>query len=496
MKNNIKKSLKINFIITILTSLLLFITNKYFSKYIGVETLGLMRLFTQIMAYLNLADMGIGTAAAYALYKPLAQKNSEKINVIISTIDYFYKKVALLILICGLLFNLFLHKIIENESFGYLLYIYWSLYVINTTISYIYAKYPILFIANQEFEKVRLIQGSGKIIFQCMQIIFLIRTQSFLIFILIMILENIYVYIFYKKNYKKNYSIKIVNEIDKNIIKDSRNLFWHKLGAIIVFNTDYIILSKFMSLVTVGIYSSYLLVYQMVIILIEIISNVLNPIIGKFVAENKKDEIYKKWKELYLAYYYISTFIIICTYNLIVPFMKLWLGEEYILSNFTIILILINLFIQMTRGVTETFKTAFGFFEDTYTPFLEGGLNLIFSLILVQKIGLNGVIIGTLISNVGIILILKPMLVFRKCFDKNKGDYLKIFINYISLTIISIVLCQLIIKKIKNYDIKSWIDWILTASLIGLISLIIVTIVFIFEKNFRIIIKKIIKRQK
>lgn len=498
MKNKLKNELIINLFITLIISFLTFLSNKYFSEYMGVRTLGLMKLFTQIIAYLNLADMGIGVASSYALYKPLSEKNTQKINLVISTIDFFYKRIAIIILVIGLLFSLFLNKFIKNSDYGYYLYFYWILYVVNTSISYIYAKYPILFTANQEFKKVRFIQGSGKIIFQIFQIVFLIKTKSFLIFIIIMILENAYLYFLYKRHYNKNYSIKIVKQIDKNIIKDSKNLLWHKLGMVIVFNTDYIILSKFTSLVIIGIYSSYLMIYQMLITLIGIISNVLTPSIGKFVAENEIDKIYEKWKELYNIYVYISTILIICTYYLINPFMNLWLGKEYILENLSIILILINLFIQMTRGVTETFKTACGFFDDTFAPFLESGLNLFFSLILVQKIGLNGVIIGTIISNIVVILIIKPILVFKRCFNKTSVEYIKILVEYFILTIISILLGeilikQLLIKKINLSNITSWLDWIMKASILGVIIFIIVSLIFFTKKSFRKILKNMIK---
>ena len=496
MKNNLKNNLKINLIITILTSALSFVSNKYFSEYMGIETLGLMRLFTQIIAYLNLADMGIGTASTYALYKPLIEKNNQQVSVVVSTIDFFYKRIAFIILIIGLIFNIFLHFFIECGDYGKILYIYWSLYVINTSISYVYAKYPILFTANQEYQNVRLIQGSGKIIFQIFQIIFLIKTQSFLLFIVLMILENIYLFILYKKHYKKNYKIFKAKIIDKNIIKDSKNLFWHKFATVIVFNTDYIILSKYMSLITVGVYSSYLIIYQVIIVFIRVVSNVLTPSIGKFIAENPKQKIYEKWNEIYLIYFYISTFLIICTYNLILPFIKLWLGDEYVLPKITIFLILLNLFIQMIREVTEIFKTGSGFFDDTYVPFLEGVLNLICSLILVKKIGLNGVILGTLISNVAIIMILKPILVFKRCFSKTGLEYIKITIYYFFLVGISILISQPLINNIKLNNITDWNGWIITASLISLIVVVVVSIVFLINREFRIILIKILKLNK
>lgn len=136
MRDYIKKSLQINLIILLVTSLLNFLLNKYFSKYMGVETLGLMRLFTQIIAYLNLAEMGIGSASSYALYKPLSENNYGRVSVIINTMDYFYKIIGLFVLIIGLGINFMLPLILKNGVKNQEIYLYWSLYVINTAISY------------------------------------------------------------------------------------------------------------------------------------------------------------------------------------------------------------------------------------------------------------------------------------------------------------------------------------------------------------------------
>ena len=265
------------------------------------------------------------------------------------------------------------------------------------------------------------------------------------------------------------------------------------MAGVIVFNTDYIVLSKFVSLSIIGIYSSYLMIYQMLIILIGIITDALTPIMGKYVAENTKEDIYKKWNEIYIIYFYISTFLIICTYYLITPFIKLWLGEEYVLPKISVILILINLFIQMIRGVTDIFKTVSGFFDDIYAPFLEGILNLIFSLIMVQKMQLNGVIIGTLISNLVIILILKPILVFKRCFEQKGIKYLKTLMKYFSLSILSMISIDYFVSKVFKLslnNINNWIIWFYKAISVGIISLIIVTIIFILNNDFRKILNK------
>lgn len=493
MKNKLLKNIKINLYITLATGILNFLSNKYFIKYMGPETLGLMRLFTQMITYLSLVEMGMGTASTYALYKPLIEKDIKKINIVTSTIAYFYKKISFGIFCIGIVLSFSLPFFIKNDNYGNQIYIYWLLYVINTSIGYTFAKYSILFIANQEYDFVRKIQGIGKIIFQCLQIVVIIKVQSFILFIIIMMFENLYNYYFYSKHYKNYYNyIEKVPKKDKGIMTDMKNLFWHKLAGLIVHNTDYIVLSKFVSLTVVGIYSSYLMISRIILTLINIITPVLTPKIGLFVAKNNKEKVYEYWRELYGIYFFIATIFIVCTYNLIFPFIKLWLGEEFLLSKVTVICILINLYIELIRGITDSFKESCGFFDDIYSPILEGVINLVFSLILVQKFELNGVIIGTITSNIIIIALLKPILVFKRCFGKTGIDYLKSSAKLLFLSGTSIFLIQIVVNRyliIRLSNICNWISFIQNAFILGIVSFFIVIAVFILDNKFRKIIK-------
>ncbi|MBC2850933.1 oligosaccharide flippase family protein [Cetobacterium sp. 8H] len=496
MSEKISKNLQINFIITLGTGILGFVINKYFADYMGIDILGLMKLFTQMVAYLSLVDLGISSASSYALYKPLADKDISKINLIVSTIDSFYKKIASIIFVLGLLLSFSLCYFIDLESYGNKIYLYWILYVVNTSIGYLFAKYSILFTANQEYGFVRKVQGLGKLLFQCIQIICLVKIQSFIIFITIMILENVYSYYFYRRHYQKNYNyIKKIKDRDKNIIKDIRSLFWHKIGGLIVHNTDYIILSKFVSLSIVGIYSSYLMIYQIIITIVNIITPVITPKIGLFVVKNAKNDIYIYWRKLQVVYIFISTVCIICTYKLILPFVLLWLGNSFILPKVTVVLILINLFINLSKLITDSFKFSCGFFDDTHAPIIESFLNLIISLVLVQKYGLNGVIIGTVVSNILIILLLKPILVFKRCFDKNWSIYIKDLSKLILLTVMTFIVVEYTLKILGlNFEnILSWSTMVYKSFLLGIISLIIAFMIFSIDKFFRNFIIEILK---
>ena len=486
VQNKVFKEIFLNLIITVGISITLFLVNRYFAFYLGVQNLGLMKLFTQLLAYLNLAEIGLASASTYALYKPLAEKNHKQISIIINTITSLYNKIFLFILLVGLLFNPIIPFFIKDKIVDKAIYLYWSLYVISTALSYSFVKYSVLFTANQTFGFVRLIQGGSRIFCQMLQIFVIIKLQSFLIFILLLILDNIIQYIFYKTHYKKYYSYIFKTEIkDKSITKNLKNLFWHKIAGLIVFNTDLILISKFISLEIVGIYASYQMIIQMIMTVINIVLNVLKPKVGKYIAENSKENIFNYWKNLNILSLFNSILFSFCIYKLINDFIILWLGEEFILPELTVFLILINLFVQSFRGITDIFKDGSGFFDDIHLPISEAMINFILSIILVQYIGLNGVIIGTIVSNILIICIAKPILVFRRCFDKDIKDYIKIYGNYLILIMISLLSYNFILKFPSLKIVNSWLDWIVNGMIVGSITFVIVFIVFLSNKDFR-----------
>ena len=476
----------LNLIITMGISITLFLVNRYFAFYLGMQNLGLMKLFTQLLAYLNLAEIGLASASTYALYKPLAEKNYKQVSVVINTITSLYNKIFLFILLVGFLLNPIIPFFIKDKIIDKNIYLYWSLYVISTALSYSFVKYSVLFTADQKFGFVRLIQGGSKIFCQLLQILVIIKLQSFLVFTLLLILDNIIQYIFYKLYYKKYYSYIFKTEVkDRSITKNLKNLFWHKIGGLIVFNTDLILISKFISLEIVGIYASYQMIIQMIMTIINIVLNVLKPKVGKFIAENNKENVFKYWKNLNIFFLFIGIFFLICTYKLVNSFIYLWLGKNFILSRSTVILIMINLFIQCISGVVHIFKEGSGFFDDIQLPISEAVINFILSIILVQYIGLKGVIIGTIASNILIICIARPILVFKRCFNKNIKDYIKIYGNYLILVIVSLSSCNFILKFISLKIVNSWFDWIVNGVIVGSITFVTVFVIFLSNKDFR-----------
>lgn len=228
-----------------------------------------------------------------------------------------------------------------------------------------------------------------------------------------------------------------------------------------------------------------MIIYQMIITVINILTGVLTPRIGQFIAKNKKENIYIYWKKLYYGYFFIATIAISCTFKLINPFVHLWLGEQFILSQITIILILIKLFIHITRIITICFKDLSGFYEDTYSPAIESIVNLVTSIILVKNYQLNGVLIGTIIANIVVMVFLKPILVFKECFAKKIVDYLKSLSLGLVLSTISIFLSSKILDNIFLNIVLNWKKFITLSILSILVSLVVSITIFLFSASFR-----------
>lgn len=183
------------------------------------------------------------------------------------------------------------------------------------------------------------------------------------------------------------------------------------------------------------------------------------------------------------------------SFILINNFIQLWLKGNFILPNKTVALICINIFILIFRKNLDIFKEGSGFFDDIYSPILESIINLIFSIGLGIKYGLDGIIMGTIISNVTIIMGYRVVLTFKTCFDCTFKEYIKIYGEYIIYLMISLI----ILNKINNFFIKSitdWFSWIIQAIIISIITTVVITITLLPNKDFRDMIKMYVLKKK
>ncbi|HDT0732128.1 TPA: O75 family O-antigen flippase, partial [Escherichia coli] len=190
---------KVDLLITFLLVLLGFYIRTVFVSKMGSDITGVMLLFTQLTAYLNLAELGIGIAAASVLYKPLSENEYNKITYIISLLSVIYKYIFVFVLILGVVIGICIYYFIDSVKVVNGVFLYWALFVFNTSLTYSYAKYSTLLTANQRYSAVRKIQGGGKVIIIVFQILILCFTQSFILYLLVETLGIFSQYLIFKK---------------------------------------------------------------------------------------------------------------------------------------------------------------------------------------------------------------------------------------------------------------------------------------------------------
>lgn len=125
------------FIAQITAILMGFFTRVVFTHTLSEGYVGINGLFTDILNILSLSELGVGTAITYALYGPIAQKDTKKQQILMRMFRTFYRITAAVVLVAGLCLIPFLNVLMKNRpDVDHLLLIY-LLYLLNSVISYL-----------------------------------------------------------------------------------------------------------------------------------------------------------------------------------------------------------------------------------------------------------------------------------------------------------------------------------------------------------------------
>ena len=472
--NSIKNAITavISNVVTILIGI---VSQAIFIKTLGAEYLGINGLFTNIVSMLGIVELGIGSAIIYNLYEPIAKDDKEKIKSLTNFYKKSYRVIAVIVFIIGMMIIPFLKNIVGDISIDINIEFIYSLFIIDVVASYLLTYKRSILYANQKTYITNIVHIGYLIVMNMLQIFILLITKSFVAYLIIKIicrvLENIVITIIANRKYpyiKEKNVKKIDKKTTKDIIKKVKGLIFHKVGSFVVLGTDNIIISKFLGVVTVGLYSNYNMIIQAVSNLFLQVFDSLTASVGNLLVENnckKSYEIYKNMLMMNSILFTFATTEIIC---LIEPFIKVWIGEQYILSKVVLIILMVNFYIQGMRKTCLVFKMAAGIFhEDRYFPIIESIINIIVSVILVKIIGLPGVFLGTIVSTLPVILISYPKYVYIPLFHKSFWNYVKENAYYYILAFITVSIAMIVTSyiNINNLIVKLIVNAI-TSSII------------------------------
>lgn len=457
---NSAKNLLAGISISVVMTLLGFITRKIFVDTIGVEYLGLNGLLQNILGIMTLLEGGFATSVIYNMYKPLAEDNKVEILGLLQLYKKVYRYIALGISIFGLCLYPFLEFFIEDSSDLDYLGIVYFIFLFNSIIQYFTAYKWSLINASQQNYKLATINLSYQIILSITKIAILYITKNYILFLIVESICNIGLNIAVVRKANKLFpyivnapKYKVSPSVKKNIITNMKALFLHSLGGYFMHSTDNIVMSAYLGVGIVGLYSNYTLLTSTIKSFTSQILNSFSESVGNLIASESRDHSYKVFKTIYFVNFLTVSIPVIVLAVTAQPFLNWWLGEQYVLSNMVLALILLNFYIDGMRTTILTFKSKAGIFtKDKFTPLLQGLINLILSLLFVRYWGLNGVLIATSISIIAISFWQWPRLIYRYVFHVKLKEFFYHYFFYFAAFIISLITSLVLASLFNSFD--------------------------------------------
>lgn len=464
-----------------------FVNRTVFINMLGNDYLSVNGLYSNIINALSFVELGFGTALIYMLYKPVADNDKKKTQMIIKFYKKTYSLIGSIMFILGILVIPFMKYIIkdapnipENLNFIYILFL------VSTCIGYFFAHNTAIINANQKNYLISLYNQLGKFIQVIIQIILLIITKNYVIYLLIQILmtliSNILISIKARKLYPYVYEKNIpdLDKKDKDIIKDKvKSLILYRIGPSILNGSDNLILSACVGLSYVGIYSNYYLITNYLNLFLNQITSSLETSIGNLNASNEVEhKEFVFYKILYLCFIIYGS-ISILLMSSINDFIRIWLGEEYLFSTFIVFTIVLYNYANGMHFACCSYRTTAALFDKSkYVPVYEAALNIGISIILAKYLGVAGVFLGTTISKFLTFSWTDPVIIYKYLFkNKNIHKYFKKYFYYLFITLLIGGLATYISSLIV---VNNYLTWFIKSSIIGILVILLI-ILFTFK---------------
>ena len=483
-----------------------FVSRKVFLDHLGTDVLGLNTTATSLLQFLNLAELGVGAAITFTLYKPLAENDYKTINEIVSVQGWLYRNIAVFVIIGSCILMCFFPWIFSKmelplwyayASFGVLLF--------SSLLSYFVNYRQIVLTANQQEYK---IQGSYRVallIKILCQILCLSYFNNGYVWWLVLeaafaIIASLWLNLVIKKSCPYlNTTVskgKELNEKFPVIITKIKQFFFHKIASFVLTQTSPLIIYAYTTLALVAIYGNYMIIVHGIISLLNAIFNGMAASVGNLVSENNKDRIIKVFSELFTSRFLIVTTLSFGIFTLANPFIVYWIGAEYQLSKTTLALIVFTFYLNTQRSVVDSFINAYGLFKDVWAPVVEAVLNIGCSILLGYYYGLNGILTGVIVSLVIIVFLWKPYFLFTNALKYPVIWYAKLYAKHIISFAIVFLLVNVILQ-FTNLDPESSVKNFVLYGFISIVSYIclLTMLLLAIEPGMKRFIHRFIKKR-
>ena len=433
-----------------------FINRTVFVNILGVTYLGLSSYLMSLISILSLAELGIAEAMSYALYGPLAREERGKIKAFMVLFKKLYVMIGIAIFIFGAILSLFLPYMIKEYTINSELYWIYFIFVFNSASGYFFSYKRTLLYVDQRNYVINLVNFVLNTLRVFLQIGVIVFTKNFIFYLLIETVLNIIgnVLISYMVDrlysYLNNEEVSPINKEEKD--KFIRNIKGNTLGSIgakVVFQTDSILMAKFISLSAIGIYGNYTYVLGFVSMLINTVMGSITSSVGNLIHS---DDTTTEAKSNFLKKYQFIAFSLIYFASMgylffVHPFMTIWLGDDFSFSRWIEIVIVINFFLTSDRQPNLTLISIYGLsYEQNKKVIAEILLNIILSLyfLVILDLGVAGILLGTICSTLLTCIWYEPYSVFKYGLKASSTEYFKTMLQHFIVAGLSILFISLL----------------------------------------------------
>lgn len=435
------------------------LTRRLLIQYIGNETNGLNSLYVSLAGFLAVAELGVGSAITFCMYRPIVEGDNEKVSALYHLFTRSYLIIGGIILAAGCALMPFLPYLAKDyETLEINLYLTFGLMLLSTVLSYMFGAKTSLINAYKNDYITTTIHSVGILIMDGLQVIVILLTKSFVGYLLCQIISILLQWLFTEMIARKRYGTilrgrgKIDKETRNQLINNIKAMFMHRIGALLVNSADSLIISAFIGVVILGKFSNYTTIAKSMIALLELLFTPLTSIIGHLYARNDIEEVRRYYNFFYGINYIIGVIFFLGYYGIIDNVVTLCFGPGLEMSKAVSFVITLNYFIQFMRKATLLFRDATGtFYFDRWKPLIEGLANVILSILFVnlfiRRFGSDfavvGVIAATIITNLTISHVVEPYVLHKYALKISvRKFYIKNYFYILCFTIALIILSR------------------------------------------------------
>lgn len=443
--------------------LLTFIGRRFFIQYIGVEYLGINGLFSNILTLLSMADLGLGTAMNVSLYKPIAENDTKKLAALLNYYRHLYYMIAIAVTVIGLGLIPFLPYIVNLNSDIPYLHLYYVVFVLKNTFSYLFVYKQSIVTADQKSYLVNRIDIYVNVLRVITQILSVIILKNYFIYILIelvaVIVHNLAISYIADRHYSFLKEKEVLSKDEKKIFfNDMYSAFLYKIAGSILGGTDNILISMIVGTIAVGLYSNYYTITNNLETFIMLLFTSLTASVGNLVATSTSEKRYFTYRTMQMVGNWLGAFVTICLLYLTQDFIILWLNEDMLLDSYVLVAIVINMYYTICMRPVWTFREGTGMYRQIrYIMFATAIVNIALSIVMGKIWGVGGILIATSIAKFVTCYWYEPMLLYRNFFDIKPLKFYLDYLENVMLTIGCGLICYIPIRLINGVSIFRWL---------------------------------------